>query len=233
MSTRRRAASGLVAVLLLLPWPIDGGWQLPARWNPWAPLDVSEPPSLLTGYKLARAAADGDRCLDALVSGGWAAEPVPATRTEPGCGLDGAVRTTPRDAEARALLPPVVLSCPAALSLSMWLRHVVAPATERHYGGRLARIEHLGTYACRDIEGRAGRRSEHASAGAIDISAFVLAGGRKVAVARGWQGGADGAFLREVHEGACRFFRGVLGPDYNRAHADHFHLDRGPYRICR
>jgi hypothetical protein len=41
------------------------------------------------------------------------------------------------------------------------------------------------------------------------------------------------AFLREVRTGACRFFDGVLSPDYNAAHRDHFHFDRGPYRVCR
>ena len=27
--------------------------------------------------------------------------------------------------------------------------------------------------------------------------------------------------------------KAVLGPDYNQAHADHFHFDRGQYRLCR
>jgi len=36
-----------------------------------------------------------------------------------------------------------------------------------------------------------------------------------------------------VRDGACRFFDVVLGPDYNDAHRDHFHLDMGAYRACR
>ncbi len=40
-------------------------------------------------------------------------------------------------------------------------------------------------------------------------------------------------FLRQVRDGACQGFRAVLGPDYNAAHRNHFHLDRGPYRVCR
>ena len=39
--------------------------------------------------------------------------------------------------------------------------------------------------------------------------------------------------LRQVHGGACHGFMAVLGPDYNAAHRNHFHLDRGPYRVCR
>ena len=43
----------------------------------------------------------------------------------------------------------------------------------------------------------------------------------------------EAAFLREVNDGACRFFNAVLGPDYNAAHRDHFHLDMGRWRVCR
>jgi hypothetical protein len=34
-------------------------------------------------------------------------------------------------------------------------------------------------------------------------------------------------------DGGCRLFRGMLSPDYNDAHRDHFHLDMGPYILCR
>jgi hypothetical protein len=39
--------------------------------------------------------------------------------------------------------------------------------------------------------------------------------------------------VRDLHQGACGFFDAVLGPDYNAAHRDHLHLDRGAYRACR
>src|SRR5690606_19044693 len=42
----------------------------------------------------------------------------------------------------------------------------------------------------------------------------------------GWKGNAtEQAFLREAQGGACDIFKTVLGPGYNRFHADHFHLD--------
>ena len=46
------------------------------------------------------------------------------------------------------------------------------------------------------------------------------------------------AFLREVRDGACDLFATVLSPDYNAAHADHFHLDQAArgaigWRGCR
>ncbi|RZJ07965.1 MAG: extensin, partial [Rubrivivax sp.] len=69
---------------------------------------------------------------------------------------------------------------------------------------------------------------------ALDVTGFMLHGGRRIGVQRDWaDAGPDGAFLREVHDGACRWFDGVLGPDYNAAHRDHFHLESGGWRTCR
>jgi hypothetical protein len=49
-----------------------------------------------------------------------------------------------------------------------------------------------------------------------------------------WNDGDEAAdFLREVRDGSCRLFTGVLGPDYNAAHHDHFHLDMGSWQMCR
>ena len=73
-----------------------------------------------------------------------------------------------------------------------------------------------------------------AEADALDVAGFVLSDGRRVRVLSGWRGDArDAAFLRDVHAGACRVFDAVLGPDYNAAHHDHFHLDRGSLKVCR
>ncbi|MGI8894157.1 MAG: extensin family protein [Casimicrobiaceae bacterium] len=48
-----------------------------------------------------------------------------------------------------------------------------------------------------------------------------------------WRGnGSDAQFLRDIHRGACRHFDAALGPDYNNAHHDHLHFDRGSYRVC-
>lgn len=69
---------------------------------------------------------------------------------------------------------------------------------------------------------------------ALDIAGFVLEDGQRIRVLKDWpEAGERAAFLREVRSGACRFFDGVLSPDYNAAHRDHFHFDRGPYRVCR
>ena len=55
-----------------------------------------------------------------------------------------------------------------------------------------------------------------------------------MSLARHWSGAEpEAAFLREVRDGACRWFRAVLGPEYNAEHRDHFHLDRGMWNACR
>ena len=44
---------------------------------------------------------------------------------------------------------------------------------------------------------------------------------------------AEAQMLVDAHRGACRFFSGVLGPDYNAVHRNHFHLETGGYSMCR
>ena len=67
------------------------------------------------------------------------------------------------------------------------------------------------------------------------MSAFVLADGRRVSVVAGWNTGTENErrFLRIVHESACKRFGTVLGPAYNAAHRDHFHLEATGGDFCR
>ena len=49
-----------------------------------------------------------------------------------------------------------------------------------------------------------------------------------------WKGtGREATFLRAVHARACRYFRVAIGPDFNEAHWNHFHYDRGIMRTCK
>jgi len=53
-------------------------------------------------------------------------------------------------------------------------------------------------------------------------------------VLKDWRGQTPEAeFLRLAHAGACNYFRVALGPEFNRAHRDHFHLDRGILSTCK
>lgn len=240
----------LVIALLALAgtWALRAGWlAIPDRYNPWAELAPLETSNLLTPMKLRRAQQSPARCLALLHESGAQFEPVPDRVTGEGCALANAVRL--RGAAQAPLRTPVLASCRVALSFAMWERHVLQPAAEASLGTRIARIDHLGGYACRDVvngrrppEGGAGRRSRHALADALDIAAFTRADGGAPVVVRGdWTPDGDAgaaaeqqaAFLRAAHQGACSFFDGVLGPDYNAVHADHFHFEVGGWRSCR
>lgn len=228
----------LAALLFLLLLAYAWARQRPQD-LPWTDLDLAQPVGLFTGRKLAALTGDAGRCRALLDRGG-----VAYVAMKPGgadqCAYSDAVRLK-RDADAIALSPASVApSCPVAAALKLWEWHVVQPAAQRIYGQPVRSLRHFGSYSCRRLYGRsAGDFSEHATADAIDIAAFVLADGRQVSVLNDWKGtGKDAAFLRAVRDGACDLFSTVLSPDYNAAHRDHFHLDQAErgatgWRACR
>ncbi len=210
-----------------------GAVTVPPRYDPWAPLDIAEAPNLLTRLKLSRLDGAPRQCHAVLGDAGLRFSPVTDRQTGPGCGLVDAVRVS---RSAVAFNGGFIVTCPLAAAWMLFETHTLQPAAQRHFGQPVTRVRHLGSYACRNVYGRAeGRRSEHATANALDIAGFTLADGTTIALPGDWtpQDGRKGAFLREVRDGACEVFRAVLGPDYNEAHRDHFHLDMGPYRVCR
>ncbi|MBC7799003.1 MAG: extensin family protein [Gemmatimonadaceae bacterium] len=186
----------------------------------------------MTGIKLSRIAENPEACFAAFAASGMSIARVPNRRSETSCEIEDAVllsssiRVDPRG--------PTV-TCRVAAAWALFERHALQPAARRHLGTEVAAVRHLGTYSCRNVNNASsGRRSQHATANAIDIAAFVLADGRDVRLARDWDGARpEAAFLRAVRDGACRWFRVVLSPDYNAAHADHFHFDMGRWSACR
>jgi hypothetical protein len=132
------------------------------------------------------------------------------------------------------------VSCPVAAGLAVWEWEVVQPAAQRIFGQRVAEIEHFGSYNCRRMYNREGASwSEHATADAVDITAFRLADGTRITLIGDWAGeGKKAQFLRAVRDGGCDLFATVLSPDYNEAHRDHFHFDQAErgamgWRACR
>lgn len=191
--------------------------------NPWAPLDLRHPVGWATSGKLAALKDDAEQCRVMLDRSEV------AFRALEGTGSEACRRPDRTQLTAYPLAPDTpVVTCPVAAGLEIWRTKTVEPAARDILGSDLARIEHLGAYSCRRLYGREnGSWSEHASGNAIDISAFVLADGRRVSVQGAWDGDADEQrFLRAVRDGACGAFATVLSPDYNAAHADHFHLDQ-------
>lgn len=123
-------------------------------------------------------------------------------------------------------------TCPLMTALHSWEKNVVQPAAAKHLRAPVSKVWEMGTYSCRNIAGT-NKPSEHSKGNAIDIGGFHLANGQKITVLNDWgKNTPEGRFLREVHQGSCRIFNGVLGPNYNAAHKNHFHLDVGGWRSC-
>jgi hypothetical protein len=112
-------------------------------------------------------------------------------------------------------------------ALEQWIATAVQPAAQRWFGQPVAEIKQISAYSCRGMNGQRGARiSEHAFGNALDISAFILADGRRVTVRDGWGGPPEEqGFLRDVQGAACAQFNTVLAPGSNIYHYDHFHVD--------
>ena len=226
----------LLAMLVMLAPALRWVREHPQH-NPWAPLAIADPPGSATHRKVSALSGDPAACHMVLRDAGVRFSRLPPIGSGQ-CLAEARTRFERSPALPFRLLPAnVAPSCPVATGLLIWMRHVVQPAAERHFGQRVTLVENLGSYNCRPIRG-GSRISEHASGNAIDISAFVLADGRRVSLARDWDGEATrAAFLREVRDGGCDMFSTVLSPDYNAAHADHFHFDMAQrvagWRMCR
>lgn len=127
------------------------------------------------------------------------------------------------------------MTCGLGYAFTVWVQSDLQVPAMGEFGSPVARVETMGTYNCRNINGAAGGSlSEHATANAVDVAAFVLKDGRRISVLNGWSGDErEARFLRSVRASACRRFNTVLSPDYNAAHRDHFHFDMGRGPFCR
>ena len=167
------------------------------------------------------------QCLSDLGASGVRFDPLPDQYRGEGCSTLNtvqmhALRSDSGQLDVRNLGP---VTCPVSNAFAAWARFGVDRAAQEVFGTRLASIQTMGSYACRNVAG-SSRRSAHATADAIDISGFVLADGRVITLSDGWDGSAqEREFLRIVQRSACRRFGTVLGPDYNAAHEDHFHVE--------
>lgn len=170
------------------------------------------------------------QCLAELGQTGARFSPLPDRYAGEGCALLNTVdlRSLQGDRGAFAISNIGPVTCPTAEAFAGWVRFGVDRAARQYLGSTVTQVETMGSYSCRNVAGT-GRRSAHASADAIDIAAFRLADGRRVSVLDDWEGGSDAErdFLRVVQKSACKRFRTVLGPEYNAAHRNHFHVERG------
>ena len=138
-----------------------------------------------------------------------------------------------------AVTPAATLACPIVSALDRWIIDAVQPSANRWFGQPVTEIRQISAYSCRGMNGQPGAHiSEHAFGNALDISALVLADGRKITVEKGWKGTVEEqAFLHDVQLAACDQFTTVLAPGSNVHHYNHIHVDlmrrASGRRICQ
>jgi hypothetical protein len=175
---------------------------------------------------------DRQACLIALNNApGLTYTALPDMTEQNNCGYTDVVRDTHTPI---AFNTAPVVTCSLSAALYWWQRDLqTIAALDLHTS--IKRIDQIGTYDCRNIDhALTGKRSEHATANAIDIEGFELADGRRITVENDWgKPTPEGAFLHAAHDSACVVFGEVLGPQYDKFHANHFHLDEASWLICR
>jgi hypothetical protein len=231
---RRAKIIAVIIALLGTAWTLNR--IVPNEHLPWRPLDPERPIGMATrGQILRLSVSHSDVCMS-LARDIETFESIPSEPKEAKapCGWDVA-RLVYGKGDAVLVPGEANMQCPLSVATYLWLREVDALAQKR-FDQPLAKIHHMGSYSCRKQRGNgSGRWSEHAFANAWDIAGFELADGRLITVLSGWNSDdkKERKFLREARQQACRVFNTTLSPDYNAAHRDHFHVDMGPYAICR
>ena len=209
------------------------GW-LPARFTPLRAIELTNPNNWLVDWRLAELKYERGLCRSVMIKPVVIASPIADKPLIKGCGWVNAVRLK-RAGGTRISVGRI--TCEASAALALWITHDVQPLAKEILGSSVSSISHLGTYSCRNIIGRKfwrKTRSQHATANAIDISAFKLQNGSRVSVKKHWNAkGKKSRFLKAIHKRACRYFRVAIGPEFNDAHHDHFHYDRGPLSRCK
>lgn len=234
-------ATVLLLLVIAVGVALDKGlWQVPREWNPFAALHITDPLTPVTRWKLGRLADDRDACRAVLARASGSLDSLDSLDYTPladytpieGCPLRNVVRLRRSGVTFNRSF---VASCPLAVAWLMFERQRLQPAARELFGEPVAEVEHYGSFACRNIYHRENaRRSAHASANALDVAAFRLADGRRITLRDDWgDDAAAGDFLERAHDGACDVFGTVLGPEYNAAHANHFHLAMRGFSVCR
>lgn len=198
---------------------------------------IDQPVGGNTRSAVIRESADLQPCMAQLTAARVIFRPVPDRTTTETCGLaSGGVLGPDMGTTARMAPGDVEMTCRTALALSVWRRQSLEPAAREILGSDVVQIDHMGAYACRNVNngGVSGRVSAHSQAAALDFAGVRLRDGRRITVAADWAGdGPEARFLRRIRDDACRVFGTTLSPDYNAVHADHLHLEATDTRFCR
>jgi hypothetical protein len=222
----------LLTIFILGAIATAGYRWLPSYYNPFTPLNLDDPPGRITQYKLRHLTPEACASLLAQANQKNLIRTQAVADSGGECPLNNVVRV--RDFGPVSLNGSFLASCPLALSSALFVSQQARPLTKRFTGSELTRIEHLGSFACRNIYHRPNaRRSEHATAEALDIAAFRLANGERVTVLNGWKSAKTQPWLKALLAASCGYYGNGLGPEYNAAHASHFHLGMRGFGLCR
>jgi len=222
-------------IILLISLLFAADRFIPPQHLPWRPIDMDAPTGFATDMQLFRLSLSPNTSCSQLLDprSDYQTRVAEPFRPQAPCGWDVAREV---DGNIYADLVPnnVTLQCPLAVGMYIWTREVDFSARE-HLGTGVKSILHAGSYSCRRQVGNdSGEWSEHAYANAFDVMGFELEDGRVISVLSDWNGGKkEKRFLRDIRRQGCKIFRVTLSPDFNAAHADHFHFDMGPRTACR
>ena len=236
MRKRRSIVLPLFLTLLLSGLVIAGFWfgKIPNQLSPFPTSSMQKRDQWFIDPRLATLRSDPALCKRVLTGANIKATPIPKRPYQNGCGWNNAFRVSQAGG---ASIPIRYISCETAAGLNLWILDAVQPLAQKMFSQSISSVTNFGTYDCRNIIGNPmwrGVRSQHATANAIDISAFKLSDGTSISVLRHWNDkGPKGRFLRQIHRKSCRYFRVSLGPNFNPSHRDHFHFDRGPLWTCK
>ncbi|HEY8089605.1 MAG TPA: extensin family protein [Polyangiaceae bacterium] len=199
-------------------------------------------PNGLSPQWLNAADVEPTACLERLKASGarYTVLPPQARPDRKGCGVPHGVFLT-RGPTGIVYAPPLLVDCSFAAELPA-METAIQEEARAELGTEIRRIDTLGAYACVTRAGPYTTRystkpaiSEHSFGLAVDLRSFTPAKGREITVQRDYEKGTDaprearGRFLREVarrlrHETGLTH---VLTPDFDAAHFNHFHVDRG------
>lgn len=238
MKRTKRVRRGKAVLTLLIiagmGWTVDR--YTPRQHLPWRSLSPDAPVGLATRLQLFRVSLSPNATCTKLALSAQDLSSVPADPkriSDSPCGWDTA--RIHYGTNSAPLSPgEATMQCPLSLGNYIWSREIDRLA-QKYFDQTVTAIYHAGTYSCRRQRGNnSGAWSEHAFANAFDVTGFQLSDGRVISVLKHWDGDNDERrFLRAVRDEACQIFRVTLSPDYNAAHADHFHVDMGPSSACR
>jgi len=199
-------------------------------------------PTLKTTWSSAQLASAAKRCDLVMATTNIDAKRLAPIGGSGGCGIAAPLLIS--SFGAVKVVPPAKLNCNLALATYKWITDKVQPLARKKYKSAVVSMRQLSSFSCRSRRGSGTSRiSEHSFGNALDIGSFTLATGKKISVLKDWSTagaifgiGRDANFLDGIHAGACDSYATVLSPRYNKAHANHFHMDMGRsgrYKICK